>query len=95
MVSQPRSGADISAQGDKYACGIGAFVMTNQVEPNKWYFTVDCSKCGETIPFAEAPSPEEEPEPRFQTIKLQCPDCGTEDIYAPALMSRRQGPESK
>jgi len=68
--------------------------MTNQVEPNKWYFTVDCSKCGETIPFAEAPSPEEKPEPRFQTIKLQCPDCGTEDIYAPALMSRRRGPES-
>jgi predicted RNA-binding Zn-ribbon protein involved in translation (DUF1610 family) len=68
--------------------------MTTQVEPNKWYFTVDCSKCGETIPFAEAPSPEEEPEPRFQTIKLECPDCGTEDIYAPALMSRRRGPES-
>jgi hypothetical protein len=42
--------------------------MTNQVEPNKWYFTVDCSKCGETIPFAEAPSPEEEPEPRFQKV---------------------------
>ncbi len=76
-------------------CGIREFVMANQVEPNKWYFTVDCSKCGEDIPFAEAPSPEEESEPQFRTVKLQCPHCGAEDIYAPALMTRRQGPESK
>jgi predicted RNA-binding Zn-ribbon protein involved in translation (DUF1610 family) len=69
--------------------------MANQVEPNKWYFTVDCSKCGKAIPFAEAPSPEEEPEPEFRTVKLQCPHCGTDDTYAPALMARRQGPESE
>jgi hypothetical protein len=73
---------------------MGFFVMANQVEPNKWCFTVDCSKCGEAIPFAEAPSPEEEPEPEFRTVKLQCPHCGTEDTYAPALMTRRQQPES-
>ena len=66
------------------------FVMANQLEPNKWYFTVDCSKCGEAIPFAEAPSPKEEPELQFRTVKLQCPHCGTEDIYAPALMTRRR-----
>jgi hypothetical protein len=65
--------------------------MASHVEPNKWYFAVDWSKCGEAIPFAEAPSPEEEPEPQFRTIKLQCPHCGTDDIYAPALMTRRQG----
>src|SRR5712664_3348270 len=65
--------------------------MASHVEPNKWYFAVDCSKCGEAIPFAEAPSPGEEPEPQFRTIKLQCPHCGTEDVYAPALMTRRQG----
>jgi formylmethanofuran dehydrogenase subunit E len=51
-----------------FACGRAAkaawseFVMANQVEPNKWYFAVDCSKCGEAIPSAEAPSPEEESE---------------------------------
>jgi hypothetical protein len=54
------------------------------------------AKCGEVIPFAETPSPEEEPEPQFRTINLECPHSGTEDIYARmALMTRRQGPESK
>jgi predicted RNA-binding Zn-ribbon protein involved in translation (DUF1610 family) len=72
----------------------GGSVMPN-TEPNKWYFAVDCSKCGEAIPFAEAPSPEVDPDPQFRTVKLQCPHCGTEDTYAPALMTRRQGPESK
>jgi len=61
----------------------GFFLMANQVEPNKWYFTVDCSKCGKAIPFAEAPSPEEEPEPEFRTIKLQCP------IAGPTTLMRR------
>ena len=53
--------------------------MAGHVEPNKWYLAVDCSKCGEAIPFAEARSAEEEPEPQFRTIKLQCPHRGTED----------------
>ena len=31
------------------------------VEPEKWYLVVDCSRCLEPTPFAEAPTPEDEP----------------------------------
>jgi len=67
------------------------------VEAGKWYFAVDCAKCGEPIPFAEAPSPEEKPDPlRYRTIAdLQCLHCGHVGTYAPALMSRRPGPEKE
>jgi DNA-directed RNA polymerase subunit RPC12/RpoP len=70
--------------------------MTKFVQPDKWYLVVDCAECGEAIPFAEAPSPEEKPDP-FQARKisgLKCPHCGHVGDYAPALMSRRQRPES-
>ncbi len=65
------------------------------VEPGKWYFVVDCTGCGEPIPFAEAPSPEDKPGPlQYRTISdLKCPLCGHSDTYAPALMSRQPGPE--
>jgi DNA-directed RNA polymerase subunit RPC12/RpoP len=71
--------------------------MTRTVEPEKWYLAVDCVKCGEAIPFAEAPPPEEKPDPlQYRTISdLKCPRCGHRDTYAPALMSRRQGPKKK
>jgi DNA-directed RNA polymerase subunit RPC12/RpoP len=69
-------------------------MVLRMVEPNKWYFAVDCSKCGDPIPFLEAPSPEEKSEVKQRTIAdLKCPHCGHADTYAPALMSRRQGPE--
>src|SRR5258708_7625662 len=70
---------------------------TKFVEPEKWYFVVDCAKCGEAIPFAEAPSPEEKPDP-LQSRKisnLRYPHCRHKADYAPALMSRRQGPEKR
>ena len=35
--------------------------MSKMVEPGKWYLVVDCAACGEPIPFAEVPSPEEKP----------------------------------
>jgi hypothetical protein len=69
--------------------------MEKFTEPGKWYLCVNCSKCGETIAFGEVPSPEDDPGPLlYQTIsELKCPLCGHSDTYAPALMSRRQGPE--
>ena len=67
-----------------------------QLEPDKYYFTVDCAKCKGQIPFAEASSPEEEPNPKQRTITdLKCPRCGYKGTYAPALMYRAQGPEKK
>jgi hypothetical protein len=64
-------------------------------EPGKWYFVVGCAKCGEAIPFGEAPSPEDDPGPlESQTISgLNCPQCGHVDSYAPSLISRQPGPE--
>jgi endogenous inhibitor of DNA gyrase (YacG/DUF329 family) len=63
------------------------------LKPGKYYFTVACAKCGEPIPFAEAPSPEAEPEVKQPTISLKCPQCEHTDTYAPPLMGREQVPE--
>jgi hypothetical protein len=69
--------------------------MTKFVEPGKWYLVVNCAGCGEPIPFTEAPSPAEKPDIQYKTIAgLKCPHCGHTDTYAPALMSRRPGPEA-
>jgi hypothetical protein len=65
--------------------------MSKFVEPEKWYLVVDCAGCGEPIPLAEVPSPDDEPNLQGRTIAD--PQCGHVDTYAPALMSRRQGPE--
>lgn len=63
--------------------------MLKSLEPGKYYFVVDCAKCCELIPFAEAPTPEDDPEPTYRTITdLRCPTCEHSDIYAPALMKR-------
>jgi hypothetical protein len=68
--------------------------MSNFVQPGKWYFAVDCAKCGEPIPFGEAPSPEDAQEIKYRTIAdLRCPACNHVDTYEPASMSRRPGPE--
>lgn len=65
------------------------------VEPSKWYVAVDCAKCGEGIALAEVPSPDETATVQFRKMgDVKCPHCGHVDMYAPALMSRRQGPAS-
>lgn len=71
---------------------VGAIPMpSRQVQPNQWYFVVECAKCNEPIPFLEAPSPEEEPDVKQRTIDdLKCPNCGYVGRYAPALMYRDQ-----
>ena len=60
-------------------------------EPRKWYFVVDCSVCGKPVPLAEAPSPDEKPDPlEYRTIaNLTCPHCGYVGTYVPRRMSRR------
>jgi hypothetical protein len=66
------------------------------VQPEKWYFVVNCGKCGNPIPFAQAPSPEDDPTPKYRKVsELRCPFCQFVGEYAPALMSRRQGPEKR
>jgi hypothetical protein len=68
-----------------------------RLEPGKWYFAVDCAGCGEPIPFMEAPSPEEKPDPLQSkgVANLQCRRCGHTGSYAGLLISRRPGPEKK
>jgi len=67
---------------------------TDYVESEKWYIAVDCAKCGEAIAFAKAPSPDDRAQIQYRKITgLTCPNCGHVDAYAPALMSRRQGPK--
>jgi hypothetical protein len=64
------------------------------LDPDKYYFTVHCAKCKRPIVFAEAPSPDKEPQPMYRTVShLKCPSCGHTDTYAPALMRVAQGPE--
>jgi hypothetical protein len=69
--------------------------MIKFTEPGKWYFAVDCAQCGKAIPFAEAPSPEDDPTPKCATIVVWCPNCQFEAPYARPLISRQEGPERK
>ena len=59
--------------------------------PGQWYFVVDCLACEKPIPLAEAPSPDEKPDPlQYRTISdLRCPQCGYVGTDAPRQMSRR------
>jgi hypothetical protein len=65
--------------------------MPNFTEPGKWYFVVNCLACEMPIPLAEAPSPDEKPDPlRYRIMSgVRCPHCGHVGIYAPSRMSRR------
>jgi hypothetical protein len=59
--------------------------------PGKWYFVVDCLACGKLIPMAEAPSPNQRPDPLpYRPVSdLRCPHCDYISNYAPLQMSRR------
>jgi predicted RNA-binding Zn-ribbon protein involved in translation (DUF1610 family) len=63
------------------------------VEADKWYFVAECGQCGEQIPFAEAPSPDEEPFPKSAGVSVRCAHCGFEGTYVGPLISRQPGPE--
>lgn len=65
--------------------------MPKLTVPGTWYFVVECFACRRPVPLAEAPSPDEKPDPlQYQTISdLRCPHCGYVGSYAPHQMSRR------
>jgi hypothetical protein len=65
--------------------------MPKFTEPGKWYFVVDCLACEKPIPLAEAPSPDERPDPLPYRIvsNLRCPHCDYVSSYTPRQMSRR------
>jgi hypothetical protein len=62
----------------------------NSYEAGKWYYVVDCAACKEPIPFKQAPSSEGEPVVQVPTMRVRCPHCHNEHIYAGELISRRQ-----
>jgi hypothetical protein len=65
--------------------------MPGFTEPGKWYFVVDCFACEKPVPLAEAPSPDEKPDPlRYRVVSdLRCPHCDGVATYASWQMSRR------
>jgi hypothetical protein len=65
--------------------------MVKFTEPGKWYFVVDCLACEKPIPLAEAPSPNQKPDPlRYRAVSgLRCPHCDNVGTYVPRQMSRR------
>jgi hypothetical protein len=67
--------------------------MIKSIEQGKWFLTVNCAYCGETIRIAEVPSLRSDPYFMYRTATdLKCTLCQHVDTYAPALMCRRPGP---
>jgi hypothetical protein len=65
--------------------------MGHAYDPRRWYFTVKCETCGEIIPLAWAPSPEQDPHARSHATQLPCPQCHREGFYLSGQIKRRQG----
>ena len=64
--------------------------MIKSIEQGKWFLTVNCAYCGETIRIAEVPSLKSDPYFMYRTATdLKCPLCQHIDTYAPSLMRRR------
>jgi hypothetical protein len=41
-----------------------------KIDPNKFYFCIVCTNCQQSVPFAEAPTPEECSDTRSRGIEL-------------------------
>ena len=68
--------------------------MIESIEHGKWFLTVNCAYCGETIRIAEVPSLKRDPYFTYRTATdLKCPLCQHIETYAASLMRRR--PESE
>src|SRR5258708_28509302 len=65
--------------------------MQKCTEPGKWYFVANCLDCEMPVPLAEAPSPQEKPDPlRYRVVaEVRCPHCNGVGTYTPRQMSRQ------
>jgi hypothetical protein len=54
----------------------------------RWRYFVECAHCHENISFADAPSPEDDPEPTHRGVVLECPHCRTEHAYRGSQIMR-------
>jgi hypothetical protein len=66
-------------------------VMPKYTTPRKCCFVVDCLACGKAIPIADAPLPNQRPDPLPYRVgsDLRCRHCDYADSYEPLHMSRR------
>lgn len=65
--------------------------MGRAYDSNYWYYVVTCQQCGEVIPLALAPSPEEKPNAKCPARQMPCPHCHIEGAYPPSQIGRRRG----
>ena len=62
-----------------------------KVEPDKWYFAVECRKCTRGLAFAEAPDDAEKSYLYEPPGLMKCPHCGHSAEYALSDVVRIQG----
>ena len=65
--------------------------MGRAYDSNIWYFFVTCKDCGENIPLAVAPSPEQVADSRCPARQLPCPRCHHEGAYPSGQIGRQRG----
>ena len=63
------------------------------LDSDKFYFAVECGKCGLLIGSEEAPSPDEVPNPTHRSQTLKCSKCGHEQLYTGNQFKVVQGPD--
>lgn len=62
-----------------------------EVEPNKFYLTIDCEKCSRGLAFQEAPEDPSEGVMLPNELSLTCHACGHTGKYRPEQVRRSQG----
>jgi predicted nucleic-acid-binding Zn-ribbon protein len=65
-------------------------MTADSVEYEKWYYVVDCARCGVPIQFKEALTPSDQPVIRLPAMRVRCPHCRNDHTYEPDLISGRQ-----
>lgn len=59
-----------------------------EIEINKWYLSVECTKCRRGLPFQEAPEDPEASVPFPNELRLTCDACGYVGTYHQAQARR-------
>jgi uncharacterized protein (DUF983 family) len=62
--------------------------MKGDLVKGRYYFHITCSKCGTDVAFMEAPSPEDEPQPKSRAVQIVCPRCQEARTYSPHEIRR-------